>query len=386
MRVDKELATEDSVVSKSIAYRCHLYKAVIAAALTVNLVSAWAQGAVVTSITPTSTGLSGIVVINGSGFGARKPTVVLVPASPMTNLKRGKVKVLASSDSMVEIQVISATAGDYVVSITPKVRGASTVFSPTDLTVRPPRISGYSSTEVQPGDDLTILGDSYGTKKGNVYLNGLKLKIVAGGWTDTAITVVIPFDSSFGLAQIEVTNRAGFDADTTVVVVAPPPRVLGVPEIFQHTQVWCWAAAEQMILEYYGFGYDQCLMATSLGEALYQTQLDCCSFPDDPACLNPGPLQFMQASLLSFGGLRSRITARLSFAQVVQQINQGRPFIIAYENSFEGHVVVVRGYDLATRSLFINDPATGAYQFVPYGVSLSYAGEYIWGQTITVAP
>jgi hypothetical protein len=308
---------------------------------------------------------------------------VLEPAPGNPSGKLRKVAVLSFSTRRLRIQVKAATAGDYLIAVTPKLKGVATARSSTVLTILPPDVSSFSADSVELGEPLTIYGDFFGTKKGKVRIGGVLAKVPKFGWTDTAITVVPSIKTPFGPVAVSITNKAGTGTSLGLEILPPPPKVLPVPLVFQETQVWCWAAAEEMVLHYFGSYYDQCQMATLLAQDLYQNPfIDCC-FGFGPYCVNAAPsMQYMQASMYYFGGLDSGLVGPLSFSQIVKQIDRRQPIIVGYQNSFAGHVVVIHGYDLATQSLWIHDSNSGAYMFVPYGVSLSYVNQYIWAQTI----
>ena len=157
----------------------------------------------------------------------------------------------------------------------------------------------------------------------------------------------------------------------------PPPRpamrVLDVPFVAQQTDVWCWAAVSEMVFRYYGTGTDQCRILSAW------TGVNCCLFPS--LCRTPAPLQTIQNTLYSLGGLNSYVNhGPLSFSQIVQEINAGRPMIVSYSGSFIGHVVVLYGYSDDGR-IYIHDPFYGTF-VEPYANTFVYSGQLFWSATI----
>lgn len=149
-------------------------------------------------------------------------------------------------------------------------------------------------------------------------------------------------------------------------------RVLSVPLVLQQTPVWCWAAVSEMVFRYYNRGATQCQILSGW----YQG--NCCAFPQ--ACLTTAPLQVIQQTLGAFGIGSAVFPGPISFQAVQNEINAGRPIIVAYRGSSAGHVVIIHGYD-AQGNVYIRDPLYGSF-VVPYGSSFSYGGQFIWSDTI----
>ncbi len=151
-------------------------------------------------------------------------------------------------------------------------------------------------------------------------------------------------------------------------------KVLAVPLVGQQTEVWCWAAASEMIFRYYSVGTTQCRILTAW------VGVDCCNYPT--YCRYTAPtVEFIQQTLYGIGGIRSRAIPRaLAFHELKSEIDQGRPLIIGYQGSFAGHVVVVYGYDSAG-NIYIRDPYYGSF-VVPYGSTFVYSGQMYWAATI----
>ena len=176
---------------------------------------------------------------------------------------------------------------------------------------------------------------------------------------------------SIGLASW----RCGEDTGPTAPSDPESGRVLAVPFVAQQTQVWCWAAAIEMVSRYYGRGASQCqILSGYLGA-------NCCAFQQ--SCVLGAPsMNTIQAGLFAVAGLSSQyVPSPLSLPALRNEIDAGRPVIIGYRGSFGGHVVVVHGYD--TRGgLYILDPFYGPFSHVPYGTAFSYSGTHFWSESI----
>ena len=150
-------------------------------------------------------------------------------------------------------------------------------------------------------------------------------------------------------------------------------RILSVPFVAQQTEVWCWAAVSEMIFRYYGTGTNQCSILSAW------TGINCCQFPG--YCRTAAPLHVIQETLYSLGGLGSYVHhGALSFHQIVQEIDAGRPMIVSYSGSFVGHVVVLYGYNDAGE-VYIHDPFYGTF-VEPYANTFVYNGQLFWSTTI----
>jgi hypothetical protein len=91
---------------------------------------------------------------------------------------------------------------------------------------------------------------------------------------------------------------------------------------------------------------------------------------------------------LSVGGVRSNLVGPFSYQDIMSQIAANHPILVDYLGSFEGHVVVLYGYDSSNHTVFINDPVYGAFQ-VSYGTSFVYmpqnSSPLVWSSSITTS-
>ncbi|NQW08315.1 MAG: hypothetical protein HQ481_00335 [Alphaproteobacteria bacterium] len=134
------------------------------------------------------------------------------------------------------------------------------------------------------------------------------------------------------------------------------PIDLGIPNIQQQTQVWCWAAvAEQIITWKQGGSPPQCALVAMANGA---PPGFCCNFAN-PQCVITGQLQQIQWLIGQFGGSFTSIAPSAPPDVVYNTLANGRAIIMAVQSSpYSGHVVVVRGMSCYGPNpvLHINDP------------------------------
>lgn len=156
----------------------------------------------------------------------------------------------------------------------------------------------------------------------------------------------------------------------------PSAVKLEVELSYQETQVWCWAAVSEMILQYDAHVIDQCQI---VGAYLGYYNNECCYYPQ--YCQTTAPIETIQRALFYYGGMMSYLyPSALTFDQVVLEIDAGRPIVAGYTGSFIGHVVIIYGYD-AKGQLYIHDPSYGSL-VVPYASTFTYGGQLYWSATI----
>ena len=135
-------------------------------------------------------------------------------------------------------------------------------------------------------------------------------------------------------------------------------RILDFTMPQQTEDFWCWAAVGVGVVRFYNPGNDleQCTVA---GEMLGR---DCCSSPDArDACDEPfRPLATMleRRHHLALPPERGHVRGALSFDEVREEIDHRRPVVVHHNFRSElwGHFVVIAGYNLRTRQVFIRDP------------------------------
>jgi Papain-like cysteine protease AvrRpt2 len=144
----------------------------------------------------------------------------------------------------------------------------------------------------------------------------------------------------------------------------------------QHTNVWCWAAAIGMVVEYTkGFAIQDC-------EVLNEYELRnggrglCCLA--SPECNRTGKLSEMSSIMGGIfkiqGGYRH---GPLAFDELVKHIDKKKPILAALMFGKNGHVAVIAGYQKSSKSLIIYDPAHGRV-VAPYASLVSKTTSPNW--------
>jgi len=139
----------------------------------------------------------------------------------------------------------------------------------------------------------------------------------------------------------------------------PPPVDLGIRNIRQKTDVWCWAAvAQQVITKRKGQSPPQCALVAMV-HGRYPSH--CC--PHYERCAVPGSLGQIQTLIRNFGQRSSTLSPPTDAMTLYRTLRAGHPIILAIRNSpYSGHVVVltgmtwVNGRNGPEALLHINDP------------------------------
>ena len=173
-------------------------------------------------------------------------------------------------------------------------------------------------------------------------------------------------------------------AQKSVAQSAPQAVDLGIENVVQLQDKWCWAAAsEQIIWWLTGNDVPQCeLVATAFNSAA-QTGI-CCNYPY--TCNLPGQISQIQSLILAYGGHYSTSGRPGTPMEVYQTLTRGRAIIMQLNTSPTiGHIVVIRGMEWQYGPygfqpvFFINDPMQ-RYTTPVYFSQLAR----IWGSAIVV--
>jgi hypothetical protein len=143
--------------------------------------------------------------ITGSDFGTKKGKVLIQDVA---------ATVLQWMDGLIECRLTKPIVpGLYDVTIQPK--GRSPILFDNGFTVKAPEIDSVAPTSGSAGDEVTIHGFFFGTKKGKVTLGGKNCKVL--NWTTDPVTgegeigFVVPKGLALGTYDITVTNSVGSD-------------------------------------------------------------------------------------------------------------------------------------------------------------------------------
>ncbi|HEY7609854.1 MAG TPA: papain-like cysteine protease family protein [Alphaproteobacteria bacterium] len=139
----------------------------------------------------------------------------------------------------------------------------------------------------------------------------------------------------------------------------PPPVDLGIRNIMQDTDVWCWAAvAQQVIIKRKGRSPPQCALVAMV-HGRYPSF--CC--PHYERCAVAGSLRQIQILIRNFGQRTTSLSPPTDAMSLYRTLRAGRPIILAIRNSpYTGHVVVLTGMSWTNGAngpeaiLHVNDP------------------------------
>jgi hypothetical protein len=139
----------------------------------------------------------------------------------------------------------------------------------------------------------------------------------------------------------------------------PPTVDLGIRNIMQDTDVWCWAAvAQQVIVKRKGRSPPQCALVAMV-HGRYPSF--CC--PHYERCAVAGSLRQIQVLIRNFGQRTTTLSPPTDAMSLYRTLRSGHPIILAIRNSqFTGHVVVLTGMTWIDGAngqealLHVNDP------------------------------
>jgi len=134
---------------------------------------------------------------------------------------------------------------------------------------------------------------------------------------------------------------------------------------WQETSQWCWAASGQMLMEFLGpREVPQCYEADQR-----LARSDCCSCPTPNKCVKPG---WPDLSTWGYNSKQTNWGTPLSWSQVINEINAGRPFMFSWAwNSGGAHAMVAYGYFNFNGSLFNGLSAPFAITHATYWVYIA---------------
>ena len=147
---------------------------------------------------------------------------------------------------------------------------------------------------------------------------------------------------------------------------------------------WCWLATSADAHNFYRpqAPTTQCALA---GHLLFNDPARCCAGPVPGACNQPGPPSVALQALGNLAGAAFPLNT-LSYPQVQNEINAGRPIIVGYTQPQQhvGHAILLLGYaDVpnAASKVLIGDPARGLlegtfsdllFNYSPYASEVSF--------------
>jgi len=158
-----------------------------------------------TRVNPYEGTIGTVIIISGSDFGTKKGKVLIANVA---------LKILEWAENSIQGQFTRALSPDtYDVVIRPQAKGVTPITIPNGFTVKAPQIDSLDPTTGSTGDEITILGSFFGTKKGKVFLDEKSCKIRS--WTIdpttgvSEIRFVVPKGLSLGIQELKVINKVG---------------------------------------------------------------------------------------------------------------------------------------------------------------------------------
>jgi hypothetical protein len=150
-----------------------------------------------------------VIMVSGSDFGTRKGKILIGNAT---------LTILQWTDNSIQCRLTRALPpGPYDVTIRPATKGVSPTVLQNAFTVKAPEIDSVEPTSGSIGDEITINGYYFGTKKGKVTLGKKTCKILSWEMNETTgqsdVRFVVPKGLSAGINELKVT-ATGVGSDT----------------------------------------------------------------------------------------------------------------------------------------------------------------------------
>lgn len=171
--------------------------------------------------------------------------------------------------------------------------------------------------------------------------------------------------------------------------LVPPPVDLGISNILQETDVWCWAAvSQQIILHLRGVAATpaQCYLVGVAYNAYPPSY--CCPAPGPLECRRTGTLGQIQFLIGRYGGRYSTLAPPTDAMTLYRILSSRRPVIVHLQQTpYVGHVVVVRGMEWRETPtgihpiVYVNDPLSYFSRPVAFESLLRF-----WRTSIVVEP
>jgi hypothetical protein len=178
--------------------------------------AASAAGQQIDSVQPAQGTLGTVVVVDGSGFGSKRPQVFLEfpGAQPGSAPKKAALKLIAFTDSQVMAQIVKAQAGPCSLHVKLRTGGeASTGFE-----IMAPQVTSVSPASAVPGGTVVLSGQYFGSKPVKVLLWDRRARVVAA--SDSSLTIEIPAKLPDGTFVPHVETAIGADWAPSAVTVS----------------------------------------------------------------------------------------------------------------------------------------------------------------------
>jgi hypothetical protein len=168
----------------------------------------------------------------------------------------------------------------------------------------------------------------------------------------------------------------------------PPPVDLGIQNIPQQTQVWCWAAVAQQIIAAINGPQGTPPQCALVAQAYGAAPGVCCAGFGNPACVRTGSMPQVQQLIRAFGGRPSALAPPTDPMTLYRTLASRRAVILHIRSGVSStHVVVLRGMAFLPNRfggvepvLYINDPMSYYTQPMPFAALLP-----LWIEALVVA-
>lgn len=157
-------------------------------------------------------------------------------------------------------------------------------------------------------------------------------------------------------------------------------QTIGVSQIEQEQDRWCWAACAEMVFHYYDIRHvRQCDFANWLFKASH-----CCKKPSSTDCNRECFVHEISSLYLHWQIRSTFINGTVPFSELQAEIDEGRPVEVGYlwKGRGTGHVVLISGWHTTDTEEFVhvNDPSDG-FQLLTYAELQTASGRGEWAFT-----
>ncbi len=165
-------------------------------------------------------------VVEGAGFGAKRPRAWLEQAFPSGGkVVRRKLKVLEHADDRLVLRVRKAPRDAWHVVVKP--RGGEPVVSEALFFTTPPAITSVTPTQVGTGGRIEIAGERMGRRRPKVWVGETRAKKVRWIERGVSLSAVVRGGTAEGNQVVQVRNALGSGGLGDIRVVdADPPSLL----------------------------------------------------------------------------------------------------------------------------------------------------------------
>lgn len=169
------------------------------------------EGPGISSVTPPMGTRGTELILTGSGFGDKKPRVLLTPEA---DGKSRKLKVLEWSDVEIRARVRKVSAGVHGLVVRPKGKGAAELSLPAAFEAVPPADLTVDQVCVRASDEVLVSGTAFGPKQGKVFVDGRKAQVLswagaASGVGPDQVVFRVPPKNVLGSVGVEVRTIVG---------------------------------------------------------------------------------------------------------------------------------------------------------------------------------